>query len=532
GKKLKLALVLEQGACLHLNNAEVGIETGCLLEIKGGAVRIRSEKGEAFNFRGMTGSDFTVRIGDAWSLGVTKIEFLTLPDVPVEDEATRYVSFSQAMAGKTQPEQKKAPQAAVASAPASASSVGQELVVEQGPETETVELADAAPEKIKERHSSTDEGDLTGMILRMQVPEQPVAHKPVSRASRVNAADVHGEVPPEILRARKLREVGISLGMVFCGMECLSYLVSLGRERLIPPGVAGAVGVGLTWLAHEVVAVLARSGNFKVAALITLRHTAFACIALSAVSAGTLSLVMKFTGARLPTENTMVAAAITVAQTPNSEPSSAISAPQPIAAQAPAPAAAAAAVSAPVEPERAAAVPPAPDVPVIEDAFPDQKETAPNLEQASLSKDAFFSAIRSGDVSLVRSLVDKRIVDVNYTLDRGTPALHVASIQGHIPVIKYLLSKRANINARDSSGATALHWAVFKRQRGVAMGLVRHGSDLNAKTESGDRPIDIAKRYGLKNFISFLQPKVPVKKVKVQPKKAPPKKKKSSKNPF
>jgi len=557
GKKLKLALTLEPSAPLHLNSSEIGIDTGCLLEFKGGAVRIRSESGEVFSFRGLTGSDFAVRVGDAWTRGNCKVEFLILPEAPPEDDATRYMSFSKAMAATAKPEEK--PEEKKNKLPDDKQPVirkQEEIVVQEDIElkdavaqqeapliletpgalavSEEVELT--SPERQHRSFHKKDQ-DVTGQILRMQVPEQPVAPVPVSRASQ-NTTDIRGAVPPEIQRARKIREGLLSFGMVLVGVEVIFGLTSIGREqRLIPLGVSGTIAVAVTWFVQQVFSFFAKDPKYAVAGMITLRHTAWGILALSAASAGTLSLVMKISKVDLSVNETPV---VTEAVAPAAIPSPEVSlAPRADGVQdpnsAPAVVTAAQTNAEPVSVQTAAAVAP---TPVVDTAFPDHKEEVPSLEAASLSRDAFFSAVRSGDLSLVRSLVEKRVVDVNYTLDKGTPALHIACAHGRIPVIKYLISKRANINARDSSGATALHWAVFKRQRPVALGLVRHGSDLNAKTESGDRPVDIAKRYGLSNYIDWLQPKDKKKtasKAGRQPskvsKKAKPRKRSKS-NPF
>lgn len=124
-----------------------------------------------------------------------------------------------------------------------------------------------------------------------------------------------------------------------------------------------------------------------------------------------------------------------------------------------------------------------------------------------MAKEEFFSAVRSNDLSLVAALVQKRIVDVNYTLDQGRSALHAAAIYGNLEVVRYLLSKRANINAKDASGTTPLMWAVFKRQKATAKYLAKRGADLTARRDGGDRAIDIAKRYGLRSYFAFLTPK-------------------------
>ena len=41
-------------------------------------------------------------------------------------------------------------------------------------------------------------------------------------------------------------------------------------------------------------------------------------------------------------------------------------------------------------------------------------------------------------------------------------ALHKAALQGHLPIIMYLLPDKADVHARDADGWTALHNACSK----------------------------------------------------------------------
>lgn len=58
-----------------------------------------------------------------------------------------------------------------------------------------------------------------------------------------------------------------------------------------------------------------------------------------------------------------------------------------------------------------------------------------------------------GDVKGVEELLDEGI-DVNSIDLDGRTALHIAACEGHLDVVKALLSRRANIDARDRWGST------------------------------------------------------------------------------
>lgn len=56
-------------------------------------------------------------------------------------------------------------------------------------------------------------------------------------------------------------------------------------------------------------------------------------------------------------------------------------------------------------------------------------------------------------------------------------------------VVQTLLKRKANINARDKEGATALHKAAFVGDTKVLATLMKKGADLNAKDNAGATPL-------------------------------------------
>jgi ankyrin repeat protein len=62
--------------------------------------------------------------------------------------------------------------------------------------------------------------------------------------------------------------------------------------------------------------------------------------------------------------------------------------------------------------------------------------------------------------------------------------LHLAAQDGDLPHIKQLLAEGTDINAFDSIGMTALHWAAKKENLEVAACLIEAGADVNARDEA------------------------------------------------
>jgi ankyrin len=74
----------------------------------------------------------------------------------------------------------------------------------------------------------------------------------------------------------------------------------------------------------------------------------------------------------------------------------------------------------------------------------------------------------------------------------GRTALHLAAQAGHIPMLRALLSRGANVNAATPSGDTALHFASYAGQDLALRCLLDAGANVHARALDGLRPIDVA----------------------------------------
>ena len=73
----------------------------------------------------------------------------------------------------------------------------------------------------------------------------------------------------------------------------------------------------------------------------------------------------------------------------------------------------------------------------------------------------------------------------------NTP-LHCACEQGQLSIVQYLISKGANIEAKNTSGMTPLHDASSWSKIDVIKFLISKGANKNAKDNNGKKPYDLA----------------------------------------
>ena len=86
---------------------------------------------------------------------------------------------------------------------------------------------------------------------------------------------------------------------------------------------------------------------------------------------------------------------------------------------------------------------------------------------------AFFSEVERGDLDTVRAMVSVAPTLVQARDGTGATALHVAALNGRRAIAELLLDAGAEVNARDDEfGATPAGWAIeYLRERGALLGV-------------------------------------------------------------
>lgn len=115
-------------------------------------------------------------------------------------------------------------------------------------------------------------------------------------------------------------------------------------------------------------------------------------------------------------------------------------------------------------------------------------------------------AAANGYESMVEFLLSTK-ADVNAKDNAGSTPLHQAAAADgeHRDIVELLLTHKADVNAADKQSLTPLHYALLADNPGVALTLLRHGADPNVKDNTaGHTPLILAVSKGYKQVTELL----------------------------
>ena len=104
-----------------------------------------------------------------------------------------------------------------------------------------------------------------------------------------------------------------------------------------------------------------------------------------------------------------------------------------------------------------------------------------------------FLAVENGHCDVVTAILSKKGARLNVKETTfGMTALHVAASKGNKEIVELLLTRGADIEAREDTGRTALHTAAFRGYMEIVKFLLEKGAKINAQTNDGKTPLDWA----------------------------------------
>lgn len=112
-------------------------------------------------------------------------------------------------------------------------------------------------------------------------------------------------------------------------------------------------------------------------------------------------------------------------------------------------------------------------------------------------------AARVGKLERVKYLVSKG-ANVNARNNAGETPLHCAAYNGHIEIAGYLLSEGADIDARDKNGSSPFHDVIKISKVKMARYLATQGANIDTKDDYGKTPIHDATTLGNMEIVRYL----------------------------
>ncbi|ETO15031.1 ankyrin repeat protein [Reticulomyxa filosa] len=125
----------------------------------------------------------------------------------------------------------------------------------------------------------------------------------------------------------------------------------------------------------------------------------------------------------------------------------------------------------------------------------------------------WFGGVSRGDVVMLRSCINEGMHVDFFHQDSQETALILATKQGHINAVQYLLYLNCNINAYDMYGRASIHYAAMNLNTSIFRLLAQNGAVLTSRDNDFRTPVDyVLERIGLKVVqanLSNYQPQTP-----------------------
>jgi palmitoyltransferase len=138
------------------------------------------------------------------------------------------------------------------------------------------------------------------------------------------------------------------------------------------------------------------------------------------------------------------------------------------------------------------------------DAIIIKEASKTNLAEVDCSEFDIVKAVQFGAVERVRELIDGGY-DVNLPDNDTITLLHWAAINNRVEIVKLLLEKSANVDAKGGDlAATPLQWATRQGHLASVVLLMNAGADPQIKDAEGCSAIHLAAQFGHTAVVAYL----------------------------
>ena len=112
-----------------------------------------------------------------------------------------------------------------------------------------------------------------------------------------------------------------------------------------------------------------------------------------------------------------------------------------------------------------------------------------------------FNAI---DENIVKEIIDKGYIEVNYLDEQGNNALVNAYVYGNTEVFNVLIDLGINVNNQNDTGDTVLHYCVEDNMLEYIQLLIENNANKRIENDKGLTPVDIANQFENKEALKIL----------------------------
>ncbi|VDK35559.1 unnamed protein product [Taenia asiatica] len=138
-----------------------------------------------------------------------------------------------------------------------------------------------------------------------------------------------------------------------------------------------------------------------------------------------------------------------------------------------------------------------------------QEYASPNINTTSSSRksensQSILRAARAGNLPKLIDAIAIHGIDINTCNASGLNALHLASKEGHVEIVRELLRRHIDVNQPTHKGNTALHIASLAGQFEVAKVLIENGALVNAQSQNGFTPLYMAAQENHLEVVTLL----------------------------
>lgn len=127
------------------------------------------------------------------------------------------------------------------------------------------------------------------------------------------------------------------------------------------------------------------------------------------------------------------------------------------------------------------------------------------LDPQAEAGSVFLLACENADISLARDML-RQGANPEARNDMHEAAIHLAVKSGDLAMLRFLLQDvHLNPDLRDAFGRTALHWAAQQGNIPMIEALLLARADINAADDQGFSPITYGERSGYADVVQLFQ---------------------------